>query len=70
MKMKMLPASRNWENHLRCLAAAISLRGTDRPYSENYFRLLAASRLLIVRRVRVRLSLADMIPDVTHVISA
>lgn len=46
--MKMSPATRNWENHLRCLAAAILLRGTDYPYSKTNSQLLASSRLLLV----------------------
>lgn len=59
-KMKMSPESRNWQNHIRCLVAAIILRGTDHTYSKSNFQLLACSRLLLVRRpvvaVEVRLS--------------
>ncbi|KAJ3526805.1 hypothetical protein NM208_g11011 [Fusarium decemcellulare] len=47
-EMKMSPASRNWEDHLRCLAAAILLRGPDQLYSKTNYQLLASSRMLIV----------------------
>ncbi|KAF2503124.1 hypothetical protein BU16DRAFT_30061 [Lophium mytilinum] len=46
--MKMSPASRNWEYHIRCLAAAIILRGPNHAYSKINFHLLASSRLLLM----------------------
>ncbi|KAF4470576.1 hypothetical protein FALBO_2512 [Fusarium albosuccineum] len=51
-EMKMSPASRNWEDHLRCLAAAILLRGPDELYSKTNYQLLASSRMLITLSAR------------------
>ncbi|KAF7547529.1 hypothetical protein G7Z17_g7680 [Cylindrodendrum hubeiense] len=47
-ELKMSPASRNWQHHIRGLAAVINLRGTDHAYSETNFGLLAFSRLYII----------------------
>jgi len=49
-KMKTSPASCNWKSHIRCLAVAINLRGTDHAYSKTNSQLLASSHLLLVRR--------------------
>lgn len=46
-QMKMLPVSRNWESHIRCLAAAVARRGSN--FSQANHDLLASSRLLLVR---------------------
>jgi hypothetical protein len=46
----MSPASRNWETHVRCLAAVIILRDTNHAYSKINFQVLASSRTLLVCR--------------------
>ncbi|KAJ5087927.1 hypothetical protein N7456_011543 [Penicillium angulare] len=43
----MSPASRNWQTHIRGMASAIALRGTEHAYSKTNFRLLAFSRVFI-----------------------
>lgn len=45
----MSPASRNWQNHIRGLISAISLRDTDHAYSKTNFQLLSFSCVFIVR---------------------
>ncbi|KAH8892648.1 hypothetical protein GQ53DRAFT_840960 [Thozetella sp. PMI_491] len=47
-ELKMLPASRNWQMHVRGLANAIVLRGAGHKYSEINQGLLATSRLFII----------------------
>ncbi|KAI1394363.1 uncharacterized protein F4822DRAFT_424842 [Hypoxylon trugodes] len=50
-ELEMFPTSRKWHEHIRGLAAAILLRGSEHAYSVNNERLVASSRLFVILQV-------------------
>uniref|UniRef100_A0A0B7KCE8 Zn(2)-C6 fungal-type domain-containing protein n=1 Tax=Bionectria ochroleuca TaxID=29856 RepID=A0A0B7KCE8_BIOOC len=46
-ELKMSPSTDNWQQHLRALATAITLRGSSHAYSKSNLRLVATARLFI-----------------------